>query len=334
MTFWHFYRPQLDGFVLLSSIGPRMEVQAMMWRGRPIRPVKLIPDVPLRLPEIRARQITEDDLEAVVNLLTRGFELRSRRYWQRAMTKLKSHPSPGGFPSFGHLLECDGTLVGVILQIFSAVPTTNGWQTRCNLSSWYIEPEFRIYASMLISQAIKYRNVTYVNISPAKHTWPIVEAQGFSRYSNGQFVCVPALNMTCADSGAQVIAVDAAPDLHCDSSERELLLIHKTLGCLSLWCKTSSGAHPFAFMPRLVKGVMPCTQLIYCRDIQDFVQFAWPIGRYLTARGRPLVIIDSNGPIPGLVGKYFNNKAPKYFKGPDPPGFGDLAYTEAVMFGL
>jgi hypothetical protein len=288
----------------------------------------------LRLQEIRARQITEADLETVVNLLTRGFELRSRRYWQRAMTKLKSHPTPGGFPRFGHLLESDGTPVGVILQIFSAVPTVNGWRTRCNLSSWYLEPEFRIYASMLISQAIKYQNVTYVNISPAKHTWPIVEAQGFSRYSNGQFVSVPALNVTCADNDAHVTAVDSALDLHCNSSERDLLLIHKAYGCLSLWCKTSSSAHPFAFMPRLVKGVMPCTQLIYCRDIQDFVQFARPIGRYLTARGRPLVIIDSNGPIPGLVGKYFSNKAPKYFKGPDRPSFGDLAYTEAVMFGL
>jgi hypothetical protein len=45
------------------------------------------------------------------------------------------------------------------------------------------------------------------------------------------------------------------------------------------------------------------------------------------------VIIDSNGPIPGLVGKYVGDKLPKYFKGPDRPGFGDLAYTEAVMFG-
>jgi hypothetical protein len=286
------------------------------------------------LPKIRARRIADADIDAVVNLLTRGFKLRSRYYWQRALTKLKLHPTPSEFPKFGYLLESDGTPVGVILLIFSAIPTAHGWRTRCNLSSWYVEPEFRIYASMLISQAIKYKNVTYVNTSPAKHTWPIVEAHGFSRYSNGQFVSVPALNMTCADSDAQVTGVDAALDLHCDSSERDLLLIHKAYGCLSLWCRTSSGAHPFAFMPRLVKGVMPCTQLIYCRDIQDFVQFAWPIGRYLTARGRPLVIIDSNGPIPGLVGKYFSDNAPKYFKGPDQPSFGDLAYTEAVMFGL
>ena len=287
----------------------------------------------LRLPEIRARQITEADLEAVVSLLTRGFAVRSRNHWQRALTKLKSHPTPGGFPKFGHLLESDGTTVGVILQIFSAIPTAEGWRTRCNLSSWYVEPKFRIYASILVSQATKYPNVTYVNISPAIHTWPLVEAQGFARYSNGQFVCVPALNMTCAGD-VQVTGVDAPLDQHFDSFELDLLTMHKAHGCLSLWCKTSAAAHPFAFLPCLAKGVLPCTQLIYCRDIQDFVRFARPIGRYLTARGRPLVIVDSDGPIPGLVGKYFGNKAPKYFKGPDRPRFGDLAYTEAVMFGL
>jgi len=287
----------------------------------------------LRLPEIRARQITDADIETVVDLLTRGFEVRSRYFWQRALTKLKSHPTPGGFPKFGYLLESDGTPVGVILQIFSAIPTADGWRTRCNLSSWYVEPKFRGYASMLVSQAIKFKNVTYVNVSPAMHTWPLVEAQGFSRYSDGQFVSVPALNMTGADSDVQVTGVDAPADVF-DSFELDLLTMHKAYGCLSLWCKTSTGAHPFAFLPRLAKGVMPCTQLVYCRDIQDFVRFARPIGRYLAARGRPLVIIDANGPIPGLAGKYFSNKAPKYFKGPDRPRFGDLAYTEAVMFGL
>jgi hypothetical protein len=83
-----------------------------------------------------------------------------------------------------------------------------------------------------------------------------------------------------------------------------------------------------------VKGLIPCAQLIYCRDIQDFVRFARPLGRYLARRGRPLVIVDSNGPIAGLVGTYLGGKSPKYFKGPRRPSFGDLAYTEAVMFGL
>ena len=233
----------------------------------------------------------------MVDLLTRGFAVRSRHHWQRALMTLKLHPTPGGFPKFGYLLESGGTPVGVILLIFSNIPAANGCRTRCNISSWYVEPEFRAYASMLISQAIKYKDVTYVNISPAKHTRRIIEAQGFSRYSNGQFVCVPALNMTCADSDARVTVVDVPPTVQFGSSEHDLLSIHKAHGCLSLWCETPTGVHPFVFMPRLIKGAVACAQLIYCRDIHEFVRFARPVGRYLTARGRPFVIIDSNGPI-------------------------------------
>ena len=205
---------------------------------------------------------------------------------------------------------------------------------RCNVSSWYVEPAFRSHASLLISQAIKFKNVTYVNISPALHTRPIVEAQGFLRYSSGQFVAAAALSMNGPDGGAKVIGADMRPDAHFDPSELDLLLAHKEHGCMSLWCVTSERAHPFVFIPRLAKGVIPFAQLIYCRRIRDFVRLAGPIGRYLAVRGRPLVIIDFNGPIPGLVGKYVDGKAPKYFKGPDRPHFGDLAYTEAVLFGL
>ena len=280
--------------------------------------------------QVRSRQINEHDIDGVIDLLTRGFRVRGSDYWRHALAKLRSHPTPAGLPKYGYLLESDGVPVGVILLIFSAVPSRDAVTTRCNVSSWYVETEFRSHAPLLISQAIKHKNVTYVNISPAMHTWPIVEAQGFARYSDGQFVAVPALSR----SDGKVIGIGTTPDAHFEPSELDLLSIHEDYGCRGLWCVTSDRAHPFVFMPRLVKGVVPCAQLIYCRDIQDFVRCAGPIGRYLALRGRPFVIVDSNGPIPGLVGTYFDGKSPKYFKGPQRPSFGDLAYTEAVMFGL
>jgi hypothetical protein len=286
------------------------------------------------IPNVRSRQINDADIDGVVELLTRGFQLRTRAYWQRALEKLSSHQAPADMPKYGYLLESGGDLVGVILLIFSSIPGDEASRMRCNVSSWYVEPAFRSHASLLISQATKHKNVTYVNISPALHTRPIVEAQGFSRYSNGQFVAAPALSMNRTGGAAKVIDVDTRPDVHFERSELDLLLVHKQHGCLSLWCVTPQHAHPFVFMPRMAKGVIPCVQLIYCRHIRDFVRLARPIGRYLAAHGRPLVIVDSNGPIPGLVGKYVDGKAPKYFKGPDRPTFGDLAYTEAVLFGL
>jgi hypothetical protein len=88
------------------------------------------------------------------------------------------------------------------------------------------------------------------------------------------------------------------------------------------------------FRPRLVRGFIPCAQLIYCRDIADFVRCAGPIGRHLAWRGRPLAIVDANGPIPGLVGIFRRGSKPKYFKGPQRPRLGDLAYTEYAILGV
>jgi hypothetical protein len=88
------------------------------------------------------------------------------------------------------------------------------------------------------------------------------------------------------------------------------------------------------FRPRIVKSVVPCAQLIYCRDVSDIVRFAGPIGRFLARRGRPFVVIDANGPIEGLIGRYFDNTMPKFFRGPVRPRLGDLAFTETALFGM
>jgi hypothetical protein len=45
------------------------------------------------------------------------------------------------------------------------------------------------------------------------------------------------------------------------------------------------------------------------------------------------MLCDGEGPIAGLIGRFFKDRAPKYFKGADRPRLNDLAYTEAVLFG-
>ena len=109
---------------------------------------------------------------------------------------------------------------------------------------------------------------------------------------------------------------------------------HAALGCVSLWCATAEHAYPFVFRRRFVRRIVPCAQLIYCTDVACFLRFAGPIGRLLARRGMPFVIIDANGPIPGLVGIFRRGSMPKYFKGPLRPRLGDLAYTEYAVLGV
>jgi hypothetical protein len=294
-------------------------------------------------PAIRCRRIEDADADSVVSLLTRGFApRRPRRFWQHVIRRLATRAVPPNAPRFGYLLESHGAAVGAILQIFSTQRAGSAGieekaekaTTRCNVSSWYVDPAFRSYAPLLVSQALKQKGVTYLNISSIPHTRPILEAQGYVRYSNGVFIALPCLSRAPAGIPARIIAADTQPQAPFEQHECELLRDHAEDGCMSLWCETPGRAYPFVFRARLVKRLISCAQLVYCPDIEDFVRFARPLGQYLAWRGRPLVILDANGPVRGLLGRYFDDTMPKYFKGPTPPRLGDLAYTETAFFGV
>ena len=86
------------------------------------------------------------------------------------------------------------------------------------------------------------------------------------------------------------------------------------------------------FMRRKKVG-LPVAYLAYCRDLNEFVRFAGPLGRFLLAHGFALVVLDCNGPISGLIGLY-SGGFPRYFRGPVKPRLGDYSYSERVMFGV
>ena len=284
--------------------------------------------------KVRARQIVASDISRLADLLAKGFPGRGRQFWLQVFARLTDHSSPRGLPQYGYILEHGDAPVGVILLIFADMQSVNGRTTRGNVSSWYVEPAFRGYAALLVFCALKHKDVTYLNVTAAPSTRAIAKAQGYCLYSGGIFLAIPLLSLSFCK--AKVIAVDTEPppDKHFEPWEQDLLSKHARYGCISLWCETSERAYPFVFRARWIRGHIPFLQLIYCRNIEDLAKLAGPIGRFLLLRGQAFVAIDSNGPIEGLIGRYFDGKMPKYFKGRDRPQLGDLAYTEIAMFGV
>jgi hypothetical protein len=291
-------------------------------------------DSPKTLPRVRFRQIADHDVNDVVELLTRSFApRRSRAFWQKVMARLAAHATPPGAPRYGYMLDDGSGPVGAVLMISAATPAGDGMQVRGNVSSWCVEPAFRSYASLLISQAISRKDVTYLNLTPEPHTRPILKAHRYTGYSAGVFVAALPLHVFARGPHARILPADATPHASFTAFERQVLLDHAGYGCAALWIETEERAYPFVFRLRSLKGI-PGAQLVYCRDVDDCVRFAGPLARYLIRRGRPLLLIDANGPIPGLIGKYFHDTMPRYFRGPQRPRLGDLAYTEIAMFGM
>jgi hypothetical protein len=288
-------------------------------------------------PKIRCREIRESDIDAVADLLTRGFVGRSRDYWMQGLRRQAAREVPNGYPRFGYMLDNDGASIGVLLLLYSLADSGGEASIRCNLSSWYVEPAFRNYAPMLTKIAQRHKEVSYLNISPATWTWPIIETQGFGSYCRGLLFSIPALSRATAGTRVEIVSPGAEWIEGLAEAELELLTRHAQYGCLSLVCRSADGiAYPFILLPmRIRRGWIapPAMQLIYCRDVAEYVACAGAIGRLLLRHGKIAVILDANGRVPGLIGIYTEARGRKYFKGPHRPRLADLTDTELVLYG-
>src|SRR3984957_5700475 len=255
----------------------------------------------------RYREILESDLDAIGDLLTRGFVHRSRDYWMQGLRRQGMRQLPAGAPRYGYMLDNQGVPVGCLLLIYSAKTIDGETATFCNVSSWYVDPAFRNYAALLASMSQKRKDFTYFNVTPAGSTWPILEAQGFVPYCRGLYFSVPALSrgghwMKVEKVTAKTVSVAGLPD-----ADLEMLKRHAAYGCLTVVCRTADATLPFIFFSlRKRRGIipLPVMQLGYCRSIADYVDCAGAIGRYLMVRGKPIVVVDATGPLARLPGIY------------------------------
>ncbi len=289
---------------------------------------------------IRCREIRPDDLDATVALLERGFPERTESYWRRGLARQSARALPAGYPVYGYLLEADGRPVGVLLTLYTATDFRTETTVRCNLSSWYVEPAFRSYATLLDRMPFRDPGVTLFNVTPAPHTRAMHEARGFIRYGLGQMLAFPVLSRVETGSRVRVVTeLDPLDDL--DAGERALVRDHLSYGCVCLVWSDEDASHPLVFqrcrisLGKLLLGAtLPCLHLIYCASLVDLPRIAAVLGRVLLRRfAVPWILLDADAPVVGLPGRFFSGRAPRYARGPHPVGLGDLAYSEFVLFG-
>ena len=283
---------------------------------------------------VRCRQIEPDDIDSILDLLCEGFTRLPRRHWVAALEMLGARAVLGGMPRYGYMIESDGCAVGVLLVIETEVRRDGATTVRSNGSSWYVRPGFRPYAPILLTKWLRSPSDTFLNVFPAEHTFPIIEARGFVRFASGTSLSIPAVAWRASRIRVLHANCLAEAEVPIPDEDRRLLVDHSQAGCIALWCETHDRGYPFVFRRRLIKSWLPCAQLIYCRDIEDLTRLAGPLGRHLLRLGLPVVLMGTNGRVPGVPGVYFDSKYPMYFRGKTQPRLGDLAYTEAGLFGF
>ena len=279
-----------------------------------------------------SREITEADIVFLTGFISEGLGY-DRGYFAIVFDQLRRRDAPSGVPKYGYVLESDGHIVGAILLIFSEIPADTGRAIRCHVTSWYVKPEFRLYAPVFYLKALKHKSVTYINISARPGTLEVIKLQGFTKYSSGQVIAPTPINAVFGSGthGVEVWPFRPDADLISVKNEHKLLTDHHNFGCIVLCCFVGGEIYPFVFHQRLLKNHIPVAQLIYCRRIEDLAICMRELSKFLVKRGIFAIRIDSNDKIGGVIGTYFDGIEPRYYKGDAPPRLGDLAYTQAVL---
>jgi hypothetical protein len=281
-------------------------------------------------PEIR--DLSESDLPEAIRLLCEGFPRRAATYWRTGFDRLARRDPPQNTVRIGHAIFDSGTMRGVILAIPSTHENRASTQTFVNISSWYVQSSHRgAPAKQLYRYASsRHPDVTYTNLSAKPHTLKAIRAMGFQEWTAGQLLCVG----TKGGAGrTRIISAEKSRAAGLPDPIARTLMDHERFGCISFCIETPTKLAPFVFLRRRVRFV-PCAQLIYCESLDDLIPNGRAISASLAMRGYPAMIVDANGPVPGLPGRYFAGRSSKYFRGPAPAVAVDHTYSEMIFLGF
>ncbi len=279
---------------------------------------------------IRCRAIAAEDLDAVGQLLARGFPERSLDYWRQGLEVLRDRPAIADTPRYGFMIEDGGQVHGVLLTLY--VPGRPNGAQRCHLSSLYVDPDYRHLALHLDRASTRDKTTTYVNISPAEHTRKFIAALGYVSLNEDTVLALPWLS--APRPGVRVAAYTPADDARLTAGEARLAADHLALGCHVLVAADGAGASVFVFQNKPLPGVKKgAVHVIYTPSMERLVHLTGPLGRALLPRGIAAWKLDAAAVPRGLVGRAFTGRSARWAKGPNPPGPNDLSYSELVIFG-
>jgi hypothetical protein len=274
------------------------------------------------------REITDDDLEAVRELLIEGFPLRSANYWTKGLANLRSLPPVEGFPRYGYLVEADHAPQGLLLTITS---DRGARGVRTHLSSWYVRERYRHFALLVLRHALEVQNTTFINPSPSDHIVRMLDAFGFEPYTAGVVMLDLRMAMRRRSSRGAVQRLGLGDLAGLSEPEAQIAEDHLRMGCEVLRLETDARAGLLIHRRKWIKRSLPCSQVILA-DPDLMLELAGPVMRAFASRGSLLALCDVDQAQKLAIGRVFR-RGIRYFKGAEAPPVADLSYSELALFG-
>lgn len=273
------------------------------------------------------REIAAADLSAIPGLLCEGFPSTTRRTWENALDVLSRRAPVHGLPRYGHLIERDNQLCGVMLMVSHRRESA----TFCNLSSWYVRESQRGLASFLLGHCLGATNVTYLDCSPTPAVVPIARKFGFRPYTGGALLLDARAALR---PGPMVHELTPGRLATCHGTDRARIEEHLACGCRGVLAHDADGGGlPLLYRVARLKRRVPVARFVYGAP-NTIVEHAGSLMRHLVARAIPIALVDWPAEADPPFGVTFRNYGVRYVRGDHAPEIGDLLDTELALFEI
>jgi hypothetical protein len=258
--------------------------------------------------------IDNSNLVHALDLLMRGFPHRSQAWWERAVERITRFNAYSSQSSIGQFLVVKGAKVGVMLTPKSQSHDTRGRRYDVtNLSSWYVAPDHRVLAPLMLREMVRDRETVFTDLTPSRDVVRLLPPLGFRPLNAGiSAIAVPLAALQRTGTG-RVSGLEEMEPGALTSDDRILLERAATFGAMAAILTVDCGHHPLLFVSRTVRQ-LPVAELIYCSDNLLLMRDIRAIARFLLKQGKLVLIVD----IPlglSVPGTHFIGRGLKFARG-------------------
>jgi hypothetical protein len=276
--------------------------------------------------------IDSTNLTIALDLLERGFPRRSRAFWEWGIERITRYNAPSAPNSIGQLLVVKGSKVGVMLTPQAQSRGRSGQPRNVtNLSSWYVEPDHRFLAPLMLREMVRDSGTVFTDLTPSKDVVRMLPGLGFKPLNAG-ISAIPLPLAAIRHRGAgrvssfSEIAAGSLPD-----DDASFLEHHAAFGATAAVLSVDRRHYPLLFISRTVRHI-PTAELIYCDDTALLMKELGAIARFLLKQGKLILFVDI--PLDFKVpGAHFVGRGLKFAKGEWTFGGTDFAGSELLLLG-
>src|SRR5207247_1553444 len=210
-------------------------------------------------PDIRPVRAT--DIEPLCAFLYRGF---GTRIPLAAWRPLFDYQWLDEKPNLGLMLVAGGEIRGFIGMLYARRLIQGKTALVCNLSSFYVHPDYRGWSFALLAHALRDETVCYTSFTPSPSVTHMCEAMGFSYLDRNKIILPPLLNAsTLRWPSSRIISEPERMRALLDGEQRRIFDDHAPYDCLQLVLQSGSES-AYLVVKRRKIGRLPVSDLLYC----------------------------------------------------------------------